>query len=62
MKSLVGLDEELYRLPILHTLVEVFEQWLLLVVYTLCYLGFQFLDIGMLRIVWLDGQTLEHVA
>ena len=33
MKSL-GLDEELYRLPILHTLIEVFEQWLLLIVWT----------------------------
>ena len=28
------LDEELYRLSILDTLVEVFEQWLLLIVWT----------------------------
>ena len=33
MKSL-GFDEELYRLPILHTLIEVFEQWLLCFVWT----------------------------
>ena len=33
MKSF-GLDKELYRLPILHALVEVFEQWLLLIVWT----------------------------
>ena len=32
MQSL-GLDEELYRFPILDALVEVFEQWLLLVVW-----------------------------
>ena len=30
--------------------------------HALSYLRIQFLDIGMLRIVWLDGQTLEHVA
>lgn len=29
-----GLDEELYRLPILYTLIQVFEQWLLLFVWT----------------------------
>ena len=29
-----GLDEELNSLPILHTLVEVFEQWLLCLVWT----------------------------
>lgn len=33
MKSF-GLDEELYRLSILDTLVEVFKQWLLCLVWT----------------------------
>ena len=33
MKSF-GFEEELYRLPILHTLVEIFEQWLLCLVWT----------------------------
>ena len=33
MKSF-GLDEELYRLPILHALVEVFEQRILCLVWT----------------------------